>query len=239
MSQPRCARRRTPFPGAVRDDILQGKWSPPPSDGSGRDRDLARRALDLLSEAGYKLVNGQLLSKVTAEPFSFEVIVSSRQQERLALNYAKALKRIGVTANIRLIDDVQYWRRLSTFDFDMIQWTWPGSPSPGNEQINRWGSAEALRNGSLNYAGVKSRAADAVMTAMLSARGREDFVAAVRALDRILLSGNYVVPLHYLPETWVARSRDIRMPARAPTYFFANERFKTFRNIEIRIEEGY
>jgi peptide/nickel transport system substrate-binding protein len=212
-----------PFPGAVRDDVMNGAWSPPASDGSGRDRDLARRALDLLSAAGYVLVDGQLQSKATAEPLVFEIIVSSRQQERLALNYGKALKRVGVLANIRLIDDVQYWRRLSTFDFDMIQWVWPGSPSPGNEQINRWGSAEAVRSGSLNFAGIKSPAADAMMKTMLSARGREDYVAAVRALDRILLSGNYVVPLHYLPETWVARSREIMMPARAPAYFFANE----------------
>jgi peptide/nickel transport system substrate-binding protein len=212
-----------PFPGAVRDDILQGTWSPPVSDGSGRDRDLARRALDLLLAAGYKLVDGQLQAIASAEPFNFEIIVSSRQQERLALNYAKTLQRIGVTASIRLIDDVQYWRRLANFDFDMIQWTWFGTPSPGNEQTTRWGSASASRPGSLNFAGIKSDAADAMITSMLAARTREDFVASVRALDRILLSGNYVVPLHYLPETWVARSRDIHLPATAPTYFFANE----------------
>lgn len=212
-----------PFPDAVRDDVLQGKWAPPLSDGSGRDRDLARRALDLLAAAGYRLVDGQLQATATAEPFNFEIIASSRQQERLALNYAKALMRIGVATTIRLIDDVQYWRRLASFDFDMIQWTWFGTPSPGNEQTTRWGSASADRPGSLNFAGIKSKAADAMITSMLAARTREDFVAAVRALDRILLSGNYVVPLHYLPETWVARSRDIRLPARAPTYFFANE----------------
>jgi peptide/nickel transport system substrate-binding protein len=212
-----------PFAGEVRDDVMQGAWVPPASDGSGRGRDFARRALDLLSAAGYDITDGQLRSRDRGEPFTFEIIVSSRQQERLALNYAKALNRIGITTNIRLIDDVQYWRRLSTFDFDMIQWTWAGTPSPGNEQITRWGSASADRQGSLNFAGIKSPAADAMMTAMLSARAKEDFVAAVRALDRVLLSGNYVVPLHYLPETWVARSRDVLMPARAPTYFFVNE----------------
>jgi peptide/nickel transport system substrate-binding protein len=224
--RPADARERAllaPFPQAVRDDVMAGTWMPPTSDGSGRDRDLARRALELLAKAGYELSDGQLRRVGRSEPVAFEIMVSSRQQERLALNYAKALVRIGVTANIRLIDDVQYWRRLSTFDFDMIQWTWPGSPSPGNEQLNRWGSAEAARNGSLNYAGVRSPAADAVMRVMLSARAREDFVAAVRALDRILLSGSYVVPLHYLPELWLARAREIRMPPRPPAYFFANE----------------
>lgn len=212
-----------PFKGAVRDDVMAGTWAPPTSDGSGRDRDLARRAFDLMTAAGYDLVDGQMRSRSSGEPFILEIIVSSRQQERLALNYSKALKRIGVVANTRLIDDVQYWRRLSTFDFDMIQWTWPGTASPGNEQVNRWGSSEAARGGSLNYAGVKSPAVDAVLKAMLSSRSREDFVASVRALDRILLSGSYVVPLHYLPELWVARSRDIYIPSRSAAYAFANE----------------
>lgn len=212
-----------PYPGAVRDDVMQGTWAPPASDGSGRDRDLARRALALLGEAGYDIVEGQLRQRASGEPFAFELIVLSREEERLALNYAKALMRIGVATNIRLIDDVQYWRRLSSFDFDMIRWTWTGTSSPGNEQFNRWSTASAARGGSLNFAGIKSAAADGVMKAMLSARSREDFVAAVRALDRILLSGHYVVPLYYLPDIWVARSRDIRMPARAPAYSFSNE----------------
>src|SRR5690606_27473879 len=100
------------------------------------------------------------------------------------------------------------------FDFDMIQWTWPASASPGNEQIGRWGSANAERKGALNYAGVKSPAVDAVLQQLLAAREREDFVASVRSLDRLLLSGFYVVPLYYLPETWIALARDVSLPAR-------------------------
>jgi peptide/nickel transport system substrate-binding protein len=122
-----------------------------------------------------------------------------------------------------LIDDVQYWRRLSTFDFDMIQWTWPASASPGNEQVGRWDSSNAERKGSLNYAGVKSPAVDAVLKTLLSARERADFVASVRTLDRLLISGFYVVPLYYLPETWLARSRDVVLPARRPAYFLSTE----------------
>lgn len=211
------------FPGSVRADILSGQWSPAASDGSGRDREQARKALDLLKAAGYELQDGALRRPGTAEPFAFEITVTNRPQERLALNYAASLGRIGVAVSVRLIDDVQYWRRLSAFDFDMIQWTWPASASPGNEQIGRWGSANADRKGALNYAGVRSPAIDAVMQSLLGAREREDFVAAVRTLDRLLLSGFYVVPLYYLPETWLARSRDIVLPERQPDYFFSTE----------------
>ncbi len=210
------------FPGAVREDIFTGAWRPAESDGSGRDREQARKALDLLQAAGYALQDG-VLRNARAEPFSFEITVTSRPQERLALNYAQSLARLGITANVRLIDDVQYWRRLSAFDFDMIQWTWPASASPGNEQIGRWGAANAERKGSLNYAGVKSPAVDTVLQSLLAAREREDFVASVRALDRLLISGFYVVPLYYLPDTWLALSRGVVMAGRQPAYFLSNE----------------
>lgn len=212
-----------PYPAAVRADVLSGQWSPPQTDGSGRDRQLARRAIALLGDAGFALRDGVMRNKATGAPLAFEITVSSRQQERLALNYAQSLTRIGVNADVRLIDDVQYWRRLAAFDFDMIQWLWPVSASPGNEQANRWGSSAADRQGSLNYAGAKSPAIDAMIAAMLAARTREDFVAAVRALDRVLLSGQYVVPLFYVPHLWLARSRDIRLPERRAAFAFTPE----------------
>ncbi|GAU85050.1 extracellular solute-binding protein [Bosea sp. BIWAKO-01] len=211
------------FPGAVREDVLAGTWTPSATDGSGRDRDQARKALDLLQSAGYALQDGVLRQSKSGEALSFEITVTSRPQERLALNYAKSLTRLGIAVTVRLIDDVQYWRRLSAFDFDMIQWTWPASASPGNEQVGRWDSSNAERRGSLNYAGVKSPAVDAVLKTLLSARERADFVASVRTLDRLLISGFYVVPLYYLPETWLARSRDVVLPARRPAYFLSNE----------------
>ncbi len=212
-----------PFPGSVRADVMEGRWSPPQTDGSGRDRQLARRAVLLLADAGYGLSDGVMRNKATGAPLAFEITVSSRQQERLALNFAQSLARIGVRANVRLIDDVQYWRRLAAFDFDMIQWLWPVSASPGNEQANRWGSGAAERQGSLNYAGARSPATDAMIAAMLAARSREDFVSAVRALDRTLISGHYVVPLFYVPNLWLARARDIRLPERRAAFAFTPE----------------
>ena len=96
----------------------------------------------------------------------------------------------------------------------MIEYRWEQSLSPGNEQSFYWGSAAADEQGSRNYMGVRSAAVDAMIAAMLSARERPDFVAAVRALDRMLMSGSYVVPLFYLPEQWVARWAAIQHPAR-------------------------
>jgi peptide/nickel transport system substrate-binding protein len=202
-----------PYLDAVRPDVLDGTWAPPVGDGSGRDRDTLKRALALLSEAGYDLHAGELRERSTGRPFSFEYLVTTRDQERLALAFARELKRAGIDAKVRVVDAVQYDRRLITFDFDMIQYRWETSLSPGNEQTFYWGSAAADQEGSRNYMGVRSAGVDAMIVAMLQAREREDFVAAVRALDRLLISGIYVIPLSHLPEQWIARWKDIRHPA--------------------------
>jgi peptide/nickel transport system substrate-binding protein len=207
-----------PFRGAVREDILAGRWSPVSSDGSGRDRDTARRALDLLAEAGWTLENHVLRHSETGKAFAFEMLVNSRQQERLALNFSQSLGRIGIQVRVRLVDDVQYWRRLAQFDFDMVQWVWPASASPGNEQRNRWGSAAAARSGSLNYSGAASPAIDRMIDALLEAKTREDFVSAVRALDRLLLSGFYVVPLFYVGDQWVVYESSLKRPGAVPLF---------------------
>jgi peptide/nickel transport system substrate-binding protein len=214
---PADARERAllaPFPDAVRPDIMDGKWSPSASDGSGRDRAHLKRALELLEAAGYRLVGTELRERTSNKPFSFEILVSSRDEERLALAYASSLKRAGIVPRIRNVDAVQYDRRKITYDFDMIRNRWDQSLSPGNEQAFYWGSAAADADGTRNYMGVKSPAVDAMIAAMLKAESRADFVAAVRALDRVLLSGVYVVPLFHLPDQWVARWTQIGRPAK-------------------------
>jgi peptide/nickel transport system substrate-binding protein len=215
--RPADARERAllaPFADAVRADVLDGTWSPPATDGSGRDRANLRQALALLAAAGYELKGTTLRERGSGRAFAFEVMVTSRDQERLALAFASNLARAGIQVQVRLVDAVQYDQRRLSFDFDMIENRWEQSLSPGNEQSFYWGSAAAGEQGSRNYMGVRSAAVDAMIDAMLRADARDDFVAAVRALDRVLISGCYVVPLFYLPEQWVARWAFLAHPAR-------------------------
>jgi peptide/nickel transport system substrate-binding protein len=148
-------------------------------------------------------------------PLAFEILAVNKEQERLGLNYADLARRLGIKVGVRLVDDVQYRRRQQTFDFDVIQFRWLASLSPGNEQNFRWSSRAADSQGSFNFAGVKSPAVDAMIGALLAATSREDFVAATRALDRILISGHYVIPLFNAPNDWLARWKGIERPARA------------------------
>ena len=211
------------FPGAVRDDVLEGKWAPPATDASGRDRDTLKKALALLSDAGFDLVGTELRDRKTGAPFTFEILATTREQERLALAFARDLKRAGITANLRNVDAVQFDRRKLTYDFDMIEFRWDQSLSPGNEQAFYWGSAAAETDGTRNYMGVKSPAIDAAIAALLQARERSEFVSTVRTLDRILISGFYVVPLFYLPDQWIARSSAIEHPATTPLFGYLPE----------------
>jgi peptide/nickel transport system substrate-binding protein len=146
----------------------------------------------------------------TGQPLAFEFLTLSREQERIGLAFADALKPLGVTLTVRFVDSSLYWRRLRTFDVDSLIWSYGVSASPGTEQPNRFSSQAAEREGSLNYAGVRSPAVDAMLEAMRKAATRDEFVAAVRALDRALLSGFYVLPLYYAPERWMARQSSLQ-----------------------------
>jgi peptide/nickel transport system substrate-binding protein len=212
-----------PFAYAVRADVLDGTWSPPVSDGSGRDRATLKRALDLLATAGYELRGTELIERKSGRPLTFEILVTARDEERLALLFSQSLKRAGIAARVRVVDAVQYEGRRLTYDFDMIVNRWDQSLSPGNEQAFYWGSAAADQPGTRNYMGVKSAAVDAMIAALLKAEDRGDFVAAVRALDRVLISGFYVIPLFYLPAQWIARWTTVGRPAVTTLYGYLPE----------------
>jgi peptide/nickel transport system substrate-binding protein len=213
------------FPDAVRADILDGTWDAPVSDGTGTDRGNLTRALTLFEEAGWVLARGRLVEKSGGRPFRFEHLVVNREQERLAIPFRRDLARAGIEVSIRPVDSAQYERRRQTWDFDMIQFQWNQSLSPGNEQSFYYGSAAADQPGSRNYMGVKSTAIDAMIAALLAARDREPFESAVRALDRVLMSGFHVVPLFHPPAQWVARWSHIRRPDQTPTSGFMPETF--------------
>jgi peptide/nickel transport system substrate-binding protein len=202
-----------PFASHIAPDILDGSYRLPVSDGSGRDRATLRSALNLLSEAGYDLDGTVLRQRSTKMPLAFEILVTTRDQERIALAYARDLKRAGIEATVRAVDPVQFDQRRLGYEFDMIQNRWDQSLSPGNEQWFYWGSAAADSQGTRNYMGAKDPAIDAMIAAMLAARERPAFVSAVRALDRTLMSGFYAIPLFNVGEQWIARWNRIERPA--------------------------
>ncbi len=207
-----------PFSKEVRDDVLAGHYAPPKSDGSGHDRARIRRALELFAQAGWVLREGRLVRKDGQAPMRFEILVTKREDERIATIYATMLKRAGVGATVRMVEGGQFEARRQQYDYDMIPVIWQQSLSPGNEQYFYWGSESADQTATRNYMGMKSKAADAMIAALLRAQNLEDFTAAARALDRVLVSGNYVIPLFHLPKQWLARWPHIERPEHVSFY---------------------
>jgi len=180
-----------------------------------------REALRLLREAGYEPRNTKLVNTKTGEPFSMEILLNAEDpgQERVALFFrANYVERLGVTVSLRSVDTAQYENRLRQFDFDVMSALWGQSLSPGNEQRDMWSSQAADTPGSQNYVGIKNPAVDALIDRIIFAKSREDLVAVTRALDRVLLWNNYVVPFYYSWKIWTARWDRFARPPVLPRY---------------------
>jgi len=157
-------------------------------------RNNLREALRLFKEAGYEVRNQQIVNAATGEPFEVEFLANAPLFERIFLFYKPALERLGITVSVRTVDQPQYENRLRKWDFDVITFALGESLLPGNEQRGYWGSQAADQSGSDNILGIKNPAVDEMITRIISAKTRDELVAATRALDRILLWNNYVVP---------------------------------------------
>nr|WP_210340174.1 extracellular solute-binding protein [Microvirga splendida] len=176
-----------------------------------------READRLLKEAGWEIKNGRRVN-AKGEVFSVELLGSSPNEERVFLPYADTLKRLGIAATVRTVDDVQYTNRTRSFDFDITTGLWGQSLSPGNEQREYWGSQAATREGSQNLAGIADPAVDALIERVIFAKDREELVAATKALDRVLLAHDYVVPQWTSLKQRTARWNRYSHPDNMPRY---------------------
>lgn len=207
-----------PFPDAVDPDVMDGSFRLPVSDASGQDRKIQRAAFDILKDAGYTIKDRQMVGP-DGRPLAFEVMTQNEGQEKLAIAYQRSLAPLGIKMSIRTVDDAQYQQRSQDFDYDMIVKSYPSSLSPGIEQIGRWGSKAKDLPGSFNFAGVADPAVDAMIDAMLNARSQDDFQASVRAFDRVLLSGYYIVPTYHLGESYLAHWQRVTGPSGMPPLY--------------------
>lgn len=208
-----------PYPGRVPADVMDGTWRPPVTDGSGQDRKVLKVAFDLLKSEGYAVKDGVMLDP-QGNPFGFEILTASQDEERLAAVYQRTLEKIGIDVTIRSLDGDQIQSRKQRFDFEVLVGSsgFNNSLSPGIEQIGRWGSSAAKAEGSFNLAGVADPAIDAAIDAMLRARTKEDYVAAVRVLDRLLISGSYMVPMQYNSQQWLGYWNYLEHPQKTPIF---------------------
>lgn len=173
--------------------VFTQEYKLPVTDGSGNNRAGMRRAIDLLKQAGWTIVDHKLVN-AQGQQFSFEILLDSPGYERVALPYKQTLERLGMDVRVRTVDPAQYQRLMDAFDYDMTDVLIGESDSPGNEQSEYWSCAAAKLDGSSNYMGVCTPVIDALVGEVLAAHDRKHLITATRALDRVLLAGNYIVP---------------------------------------------
>lgn len=208
----------TPFKDQLLPGAIEG-YALPVSDGSEANRANVRAATALLEEAGYTVQDG-VLKDAAGLPFTFEILLVNGADDTIAAAsiYIEALKRLGIEAKLTTIDSAQYKERTTAYDFDMTYYSRSLSLSPGNEQTLYWGAAGITEPGTRNYMGMNSPAAEAMIQTMLSSTDRTDFIAATQALDRILITGRYVIPVWYSNISRIAHAKQLHFPAKLPIY---------------------
>ncbi|OYX19565.1 MAG: ABC transporter substrate-binding protein [Rhodobacterales bacterium 32-66-9] len=208
-----------PFKADLLPGAIEG-YALPVASGDQANRKNIRAAAKLLEEAGWTVGEDGVLKNAGGEPFSFEILLVTGQDElaSTAEVYIEALKALGITATLNKIDDAQYKERTTAYDFDMTHYIRSLSLSPGNEQLLYWGAGGVTEPGTRNWMGVNSPAVEAMIAAMLKAPDRSEFIAATKALDRVLTSGRYVIPIWYSDVSRLAYAADLKYPEKLPLY---------------------
>ena len=191
---------------------------PAPASPPQPERAILRKVVGLFAEAGWKIQNGKMTNEKTGEPFTIEILGNDATDEVISNPYINMLRKVGITATLRIIDPSQYVNRVNNFDFDMVTSVLAQSDSPGNEQRDFWSTKAANTPGSRNLSGIKNPVVDALVERVIFATDRDDLVAATRALDRVLLWNFYVVPQYTRPVVWLAYWNKFGIPDKQPSY---------------------
>jgi microcin C transport system substrate-binding protein len=185
-----------PFRGQVPDEVFGEPFVPPISDGSGQDRTLLRKAQQLLQQAGLPLKDGKR-TLPSGEVLKIEFLIDEPTFEPHHATFIKNLSQLGIDANIRIIDAVQYRARVEAFDFDVTPQRMNFSPTPGDSLRPYFSSQAAATKGSYNLSGAASPALDALIEQAIAADTRRDLTTACKALDRVFRAGRYWIPQWY------------------------------------------
>ena len=206
-----------PYIDQLPKEIFSEEYSNPKTDGSGFIRNELQEATKLLQKTGWKLRDGRLENS-NGEPFEFEILLVSPAFERIVLPFIDNLEKLGISTSLRTIDSSQYQKRIESFDFDMVVFTFSQSLSPGNEQRNFWSSGAADTNGSRNIIGIKNNVVDLLIENLINAKDREDLITISRALDRVLLWNYYVIPQWHISAYRVLYWDMFDQPKQKPKY---------------------
>ncbi len=201
-----------PYKKQLEPVIFQNSYQSPSHATPALVRKHLTEAQQLLKEAGWQLEKGKLVHQQTKKPFNVEILITDPLHEKMALSVVRSLSPLGITASVKLLEGAQYERRKVDFDYDMILHSWYAAKSPGNEILNYVSSQSADTPGSRNYPGMKDPILDAIVEKIIASHTKEELAGRVKALDRIIMSRYYVIPLGYLNKDLIAYAARLNHP---------------------------
>ncbi len=195
-------------------------FEPPRTDQSPNGlRENLRQAQKLLADAGWKVAGG-VLKNAQGQAMVLHYLDSNEAGARVVAPWIRNLDKLGIQLSYRAVDFALYQQRLQTFDFDITSIAYPGTPNPGQEYADLFGSQAADTEDSGNLAGVKNPAVDSLISHMVGAQTKPDFLAACRALERVVSHEHYLLPQWYSPVHRLAYNAwRLAKPAVVPAYF--------------------
>jgi microcin C transport system substrate-binding protein len=206
-------------PAAFGPAYLPPRTDQPQDPGVGGLRENLRQAQKLLAEAGWTVQEGRL-SNAQGQPMVLEYLDSNEGGARVVTPWMRNLQKLGVQLNYRPVDFALYQQRLQKFEFDITSIAYQGTLNPGQEYADLFGSQAADTEDSGNLAGVKSPAIDSLISHMVSANTRPEFLAACRALDRVVSHSHVLLPQWYSPVHRLAYNAwRLQKPEVVPPYF--------------------
>jgi microcin C transport system substrate-binding protein len=206
-----------PYRGKVADEVFGEPFLPPVSDGSGQDRALLRKATALLQEAGYPVKSGKRVTP-QGEPISIEFLLDEPSFQPHHSTFIKNLAMLGFDASIRMVDPVQFRKRVDEFDFDLVVQRFSFSSTPGDSLRSYFSSQAAAIKGSQNLAGISDPVIDALVDKIIAADSRAELTTSCKALDRVVRAGRYWIPHWYKASHWIAFWDVFGRPAAKPRY---------------------
>ena len=207
-----------PFRNQLPEEVFGEPYVPPVTDGSGQDRRALRHGAQLLNEAGFTLKNGKRLTPA-GKPMTIEFLLDETALQPHHFPYIKNLATLGIDASLRVVDPVQYRKRVDDFDFDVTVDRLSFSSTPGDSLRTYLSSQAAAIKGSQNHAGIADPVIDKLIDVIIAANTREKMTTACRALDRVIRAGRYWIPHWYKASHWIAYWDVFSRPAAQPRYF--------------------
>ena len=193
----------------------------PKSSGDGFNRENLLQAKKILDEAGYKIIDGILRDPKTGEKISIEFLIDSESFEMIVAPFVKNLRKLGIDAKMRFVEENQYQTRVNNFDFDVIVAVFGQSLFPGDELFSYFHSSQKNIKGSRNLSGLDDKIIDELVEKITRAKSKEELKNLCQKLDQRMLENYYTTP-QWHNNTYRILYRDIfAMPKVSAKYSLA------------------